>query len=645
VRLASVILWLSILSAAEIKPRLPLLSSVFPQGSEAGRTIRVEVLGEYLDRAGSVLFLDPSIRGKVLQGSYTRLMLEFTLDADAALGPHYFRVVSPRGASNILLFRVGDQPHINEREPNSTFEEAQEVPAPVTINGRLDTDGDFDFFKFRAEKGQSWIFDVRSARNGNGLDPALILLDSRGRKLDHSEDVFIWDPFLQYTFSETGLYYLVVQPTHARVDPNFAYQLDIRTAPHLETISPLSIHPGSTVEATLFGAGLRGGTARLWFDAPSFSGEVLDLRGSTARVRIHCPPEAADGPRQLAVLNGGGRSNPATFLVDSTPVHLGGEHITPPTSIAGIARYRQPERFSFDVNEKQTLVFEVRAQRFGSPVDSILRILNASGKEIAVNDDATFAGAQFNKDSLIMRTFDKAGRYYVEMRNLWKTTGEDFPYQLLVRPPKPAFELMLGTDNPYVYAGEKGSLKLTAVRKDGYAGPIAAQVKGLPGVDSVEIPAGKDETEVRFTAPAAHCQVQVLAGKPAWRSVRISSGGGEGATFATVEQATLAVVEKPLFSLEAAASNLNVVRGGSAEFNVTIRRAEGFSEPIRFFFDNLPPGISAEAAMAGPQADHVTIRLQAAKEARLGRFSRVAVLGRAEGGQVQEAPKIAIVID
>lgn len=61
--------------------------------------------------------------------------------------------------------------------------------------------------------------------------------------------------------------------------------------------------------------------------------------------------------------------------------------------------------------------------------------------------------------------------------------------------------------------------------------------------------------------------------------------------------------------------------------------------------ENLPQGVSAAEAMAGPGAESVKIHLQAAKDARPGRFSRLAVLGRAEGGQVQEAPKIAVVID
>ena len=598
----------------------------------------MEVLGEYLDRAESVVFLDKEVRGKILEGRYTGLALELTVGAEARLGPHYFRIVSPRGASNLLLFRVGDQPHVLEREPNSTFEQAQAVTVPATINARLNVDGDFDFFRFHAEKGQRWVFDLRAARNGDGLDAGLILLDAERHELMHSEDVFIWDPFFAYTFAKTGEYVAVVQPTHAHNDPTFAYQLDIRRAPHVETVSPIAVRPGTEIEATIWGVGLAGDHARLWFDVPDLTGEVLELRGSSARVRLRCGAKAAEGTHQVALRTDAGQSNYAEFVVDATPAYPGQGDLTVPISITGTARYRQPERFWFEAAEKQALVFEVRAHRFGSPVDSIVRILDAEGKQVAVNDDATLPEAAFNKDSYLMHTFAKAGRYQVEIRNLWKTTGEDFPYQLVVRPPKPDFELMLKSDHPH------GFLDVMAERKEGFDGPIRFEVRGLAQALAGEIPAGQQAAQVKLPADARG-QIEVVSdGRLAWYSAKIGSGGGEGATSAIVREATVAPAEAPLFSLEAEATTVNLVRGGNAEFRVAVRRGEKFEDAIRFAFENLPEGVTAADATAGPGQDSVKIHLEAAKDARPGRFSRLAVLGRA-AGQVQEAPKISIVID
>src|SRR5262249_41523291 len=153
-------------------------------------------------------------------------------------------------------------------------------------------------------------------------------------------------------------------------------------------------------------------------------------------------------------------------------------------------------------------------------------------------------------------------------RNLWKTTGEDFPYELVIREPKPEADLLLATDHPYVYPGETGKLKVTLDRRDGFDGPVAIGIEGLPtGItaDPAEIPAGKNDVEVPLHCGQAplgtHAQIKITGAGAgaAWQSVKISSGGGEGATYATVREATLAVIERPQFSLEAAVTTLDLV--------------------------------------------------------------------------------------
>ena len=178
-----VFLFAAVLAAASepaqpIDPRVPKLNSVFPQGAQPGAKLRVEVLGEFIDRAQAVVFLDPAVHGDVAESTYTRLALDFTTAPDAP-GPHYFRIVTPRGASNVLLFRMGDRPHILEKEPNSTFGErrsrsrrpsmAASTPTVISIS-----------FVFMPTKGRA-IFDLL-AGNGNSLDAALILADAKGRR-------------------------------------------------------------------------------------------------------------------------------------------------------------------------------------------------------------------------------------------------------------------------------------------------------------------------------------------------------------------------------------------------------------------------------------------------------------------------------
>ena len=647
------------LETHELPHRLPKLTSVFPQGALPGDNVAAEIQGEFLDRASTVLFLDGSISGEVADVHPSSLKLAVHVKAEAAFGPHYFRILSPRGASNVLLFRVGDLPHITEREPNSTFAEANTVEPPVTINGRLNVDGDFDFYRFHAEAGQTWIFDVRAARNGNGLDAALILLDEQAHEITRNEDYFIWDPFIEHKFERAGTYTVVVQPTHTQLDPNFAYQLDIRSAPHLETVSPLSMAPGKSIDATLFGAGLLEKSAKVAFTrggspAPGFIGHILEMRDLSALVRIEVPADAGPGAYELALSTATGKSDSAAFLVDPTPVHHSGDTIQPPVSITGTMHYRDPERFWFEAKKGQALVFEVRARRFGSPADSVLRILDDKGKPLATNDDANFPGVADNKDSRIFHTFETDGRYQVEIRNLVRVTGEDFPYQLLVYPPVPHANIMLASDQAYVDAGGDGSIAINVDRLFGFDGPVELTVSGLPdGVvaDAAIVPPGENKAKIQLHArnakAGAYGAVQVAAKgaeQPAWRSAKIAGGDGEGQTFVHLDRAALVVTERPLFVLEAEVTRVNLVRGGKVEVPVQIQRADDFTTDIEFQVNGLPTGVTAEPLISHNGETSVKIRLIADNSAATGRTKEIALIGVANG-HVEEAPAISIQVD
>lgn len=638
---------------AELRAKAPQLASVFPQGARPDDGVEVEVLGQYLDGVSEVVFADRGVAGRVLSGTHGTMRLAFSVAKDADFGPHYFRVISRRGASNVLLFRVGDLPHLREQEPNTSFEEAQRVPVPVTIQGQLDRDGDSDFFRFHAEKGQTLVFDVRAARNGSGLDAGLFLLDPRGRRLEEDEDHFIWDPFFAHTFRETGEFTVVIQPTHTHNDPTFAYQLDIRTAPHIESVNPIAVAPGTEVDATLYGAGFTEANMPLWFDAAGFSGTVTEASEDRARARIRVPSDAVAGVRQVVVVTPAGRSNAGQLVVDPTPAHRGGQAIVPPASVTGVIRYREAERFSFEAKAGEKLLFEVRAMRLGAQVDATLRIVDEAGKQVAYNDDGAFAGVAFNKDPQLVHRFEKAGRYTVEVRNLWKVVGENHPYQLVVRAPSPEAEVMTANETVAVRPNGSTVLKVTAVRKEGHEGAIPVTVEGLPeglSASALEIPAGKNEGEITFRAGAVavgtHGPFRVMAGgRPGWRAVRIASGGGEGATFGTVREGMVVVTEAAHYSLEAAATSVNLVRGGTASVVVTIKRADGFVEPVAFSFENLPEGVTAEETVSAVGAGEASLVLRARPDTKAGRVARFLILGKAASGEVQEAAKIALVVD
>ena len=76
---------------------------------------------------------------------------------------------------------LGDNPEVREQEPNDAPETAQEVPVPVTVNGRTGVPGDGDLFSFPARRGETLVLEVRARRLLSPLDSVLQVLDSEGR--------------------------------------------------------------------------------------------------------------------------------------------------------------------------------------------------------------------------------------------------------------------------------------------------------------------------------------------------------------------------------------------------------------------------------------------------------------------------------
>jgi hypothetical protein len=640
----------ALFAADPVVHRTPIANSVFPNGAQPGQSFNAQSLGEHLDRASSILVPNRAFTATITRTSATTIDLHIDIPTNAPLGNHLFYIITPRGASTPLLLRLGDLPHTLETEPNSLPENAQKVSIPNTILGRLNTEGDYDFFRFHAAKNSHWLFDLRAARQGNGLDAALILLDANGRKLAHSEERFIWDPFLQYHFKEDGDYLIAVQPTHTHNDPNFAYSLDIRQSPHIDTVAALALPPG-THEITLYGAGFHDATATLQFSNPQITGKITAVNGATARAQITIPQ--ITGPQTLTVVTQAGRSNPAQFLIETLPLTQGPE-IKVPTQITAMARYRDPHKFTLTANAGDHLTFEVRSQRYGADSDLTMRLLDAQGKVIAANDDFAFAGAEFyQKDPRISHKFAAPGVYTLELRNTVAIASEGTPFQLTVTPASPHFTPQLDTDRVHLHPGETKKWKVSVQRLDGHTAEIPVTIVGLPISVTMKpaiIPTGKNETEIELTAapnatPTQATNITVkAANETAWRPVRISSGGGEGAAFARVQSAVLTIAEKPNFSLEASASTVNVPRGGTAKIPFTICREPGFELPISFQLENLPPGVTMDPLTIAPSQQTAEIQIRAAQSAPPARAPRVAILGTANNEQ-QEAPRITVLID
>jgi hypothetical protein len=127
-------------------------------------------------------------------------------------------------------------PEITEAEPNQTSETANRIKVPVTINGRIGSGSDSDYFVFSAKAKQTLVMEVFARRLDSPLDSVLTLFNSKGQQIlenddtvDRSEGLVTHhsDSYLTYTFPADGDYYLRIADVQDKGGDEYAYRLSI----------------------------------------------------------------------------------------------------------------------------------------------------------------------------------------------------------------------------------------------------------------------------------------------------------------------------------------------------------------------------------------------------------------------------------
>jgi len=123
---------------------------------------------------------------------------------------------------------VSDLPEVMEKEPNTAIDQADEMSLPVTTNGRIQGEKDYDAFKFRAAKDQQFTFEVAANRFGSALDALLTLTDASGNVIQRNDDASGADARFEHRFAEDGDYVILVEDLLGRGGPNLGYRLTAR---------------------------------------------------------------------------------------------------------------------------------------------------------------------------------------------------------------------------------------------------------------------------------------------------------------------------------------------------------------------------------------------------------------------------------
>jgi hypothetical protein len=442
-----------------------------------------------------------------------------TLAADAEPGERELKLATPTGLSNPLRFCVGQLVEYNKQgsklsadpatlrqlrqnaEPKAVAPTEMSITLPATVNGQT-LPGGVDRYRFQARQGMELVV-VAAARElipylpdavPGWFQASLALYDAKGHELEHADHyLFHPDPVLHYEIPKDGEYVVEIRDSIYRGREDFVYRITLGDLPYVTSIFPLGGPAGTPTTVTLSGWNLP--------------------------VTTLTPTNTDPGIHPLSVRKEDRISNRVPFAVDTLPECLEKEPnntiadaqpVTLPIIING--RVDKPgdwDVFRFQGHTDDTIVAEVYARRLDSPLDSVLKLTDASGKQLAFNDDHEDKGAGLNThyaDSYISATLPADGAYYIHLGDAQHQGGPEFAYRLRISAPRPDFALRAVPSSLSVRGGASVPLTVYALRRDGFTNEIALALQNAPAgfkLNGAKVPAGQDQVRLTLQAPAA----------------------------------------------------------------------------------------------------------------------------------------------
>lgn len=449
------------------------------------------------------------------------VIVEVTIEPNATPGLREIRVTTPRGVSNPLVFNVGQVPEVSgepmvtcplvtlgkeeqslRRKKRDTSKQGGAemmmmdspmmmgsagaasdlddeevcVNIPCIMNGQI-AQGTVDRYRFAAKKGQKLVISVQARELipfladavPGWFQPVLVLCDAKGKELAYADDYYFKpDPVILFEVPADGDYLLAIYDAIYRGREDWVYRINIGETPFITSIFPMGARVGDTTKIEVKGWNLEETSL-----TPDMKNKEPGIYPITVRGK------------------GGLVSNPMPFSLDSIPdcqekepnsQMKTAQKVTLPVMVNGhIDKTSRKDLFQFEGKAGDDVVAEVFARRLNSPLDPVVKLTDASGKILALNDDREDVAAGINThhaDPYIRAKLPANGTYYVHLDDTQHKGGDEYGYRLRISAPQPDFELRLVPSMVAIRSNSTASLKAFAIRQDGFTNTINFALKG-----------------------------------------------------------------------------------------------------------------------------------------------------------------------
>ena len=385
------------------------------------------------------------------------------------------------------------------------------------------------------------VIDCWAQRIDSRMDATLELLDEAGNLLALSRDVHGRDPFIEFTVSADGQYFVRVYDFIFAGGQEHFYRLSVATGPYIDFIVPPAGLPGTTSTYTLYGRNLPAG---------SLADEIFIDGRPLERMQVEISlPEALDRLSTSASLTAAQSMLDGVDYRLSTPHGISNSVWIPfataplvaeqePNDTADTAQlvelpceiygqFHQPgdeDWYVFDARQGEVYWLEVFAERMGLALDPFFVLERVAQDEQGnttvtnVTEQDDFAGGTpafpaTTADPVFRFEVPADGTYRLMVRDLYHEMRGDpsMQYRLSLRRPRPDFRVVavcefpqaVGTNplpagtvpwSTFLYRGGTAALTLIAHRLDGFSGEIVVSAEGLPqGVTAQPVSIGPEQ--------------------------------------------------------------------------------------------------------------------------------------------------------
>ena len=476
----------------------PNLSSVNLPGAQSGTTTTITFAGTDLGPNPTLIASFAIASQQVLAGSNNnQAIIEFTT-ANESPGIHWVRIVSDKGITNPIAFALDDL-------SQTAFSESIKT-TPAAVYGNL-VGGAILKTSFHGKQGVPLVVDIEGRRLGSDIRPVLRLHNSQGVQIAWSppQPTLSGDARIQTTLPTDDTYTVELHDILFKGPANGTFRLKIGALQFADMVFPMGT--------------LANTDANLQFICGNLTTTATNANQSMGAHPLKLPVAPnVTGTRPYVLFSTYPEfiENDDANEVGSVPVGINGR----------LSAKGEQDKFIVSTTPGTKLRINVLARQAGSPLDAVLTVQDAQGKQLGRNDDRPG-----NSDPGLDITIPKDNKSItVILSDLQNRGGKDYVYHIDIQNlSAPRFSISTPTNRIQVPGGSTQTLFVNITRQ-GYNGPINLSLPNLPdsiALSGTHVPAGSTRallsisatpgdvlpliTQLRATGTGDHADLQAIA--------------------------------------------------------------------------------------------------------------------------------------